>query len=276
MQLREFESLRAQIPSSDEELAAELGVRVARLEQWRSGSVRVPKYEARLLRFIAASAARGHALEESGLAECTWMAEFDAADLPSDPDAIFAAIQRAETHAATCSVCQARELFIQDRFGPMPPYPTKGWLSVFVVLQRVPAWLRPAAYGAGLLAAIVSVRLVLALPSILTSPMSAIAPLLAILAAAAAGASGGFAYTLVRPALRKLGRIGDYLTGIVCVGAYLSALMLVAPVAFGEPFLEGPEGLFALEITTLLFGLLVGHLWLGPASGPDESETRAS
>ena len=146
---------------------------------------------------------------------------------------------------------------------------------MFAVLQHVPAWLRPAAYGAGILAAIVSFRLVLALPSILASPMSAIEPLLAILAAAAAGASGGFAYTLVRPALRKLGRIGNYLTGIVCVGAYLSALMLVAPVAFGEQFIEGPEGWVAVGITTLLFGLVVGHAWFSPATRSDESEARA-
>ena len=115
MQLAEFESLRAGIRRSDEELAAELGVSAARLQQWRSGRERIPKYEARLLRFIAASQDRGRALEESGLPECVWMAEFDAVDLPSDSDAMLAALKRAEVHHGSCSVCLARERFVNDQ-----------------------------------------------------------------------------------------------------------------------------------------------------------------
>lgn len=276
MQLAEFESLRAGIRRSDEELAAELGVSAARLQQWRSGRERIPKYEARLLRFIAASQDRGRALEESGLPECVWMAEFDAVDLPSDSDAMLAALKRAEVHHGSCSVCLARERFVNDRYGPMPPYPAPGWLSVFALFERLPAGLRPAAIGAAALAAIVSLRLVFAVPAIIRSQVSVVEPLLAILAAAAAGASGGLAFTLVRPTLRKLGRVGDYLTGIVCVGSYLAALILVSPWAFGKQMLDGPAGWYAFGATTLLFGLVVGHTWFESTAGSSESGARAS
>lgn len=276
MQLAEFDSLRAQIRESDDDLSAELGVPVAKLERWRTGAERIPRFEARLLRFIAASAVRGRALEESGLPECAWMAAFDEADLPDDMDAISAALDRSEEHHATCPQCQARERFVDARFGPMPPYPTKGWMTVFATFERIPEPVRPAAVGAAALAAIVALRAAFAVPAIIAKPAMAVELLVAVLAAAAAGASGGFAFTLVRPTLKTLGRLGDYLTGIVCVGAYMTSLTLVAPLAFGEPLVEGRVGWIAVGIASIFFGLVIGHSWFGPESARSGSGVRTS
>lgn len=276
MELAEFESLRAQIRGSDDDLAAELGVSLTQLKRWNTGAARIPRFEARLLRFMAASAVRGRALEEGGPPECAWLASFHEADLPDDVDATLAALKGAEDHQAACPQCQARERFVAERFGPMPPYPTKGWMTVFVAFERLPESFRPAAYGAAALAAIVSLRAVFAVPAIIAKPALAIPLLLAVLAAAAAGASGGFAFTLVRPTLKRLGRPGDYLTGIVCAGAYLTSLILVAPIAFGERLVEGPAGWTSVGIAAIFFGLVIGHSWFGPVTAPSRSGVRAS
>ncbi len=276
MQLVEFKALRAQISDTDDELAAELGVPVALLQRWSAGTERIPRFEARLIRFSAASAVRGRALEESGLPECAWLVDFFKSDLPTESDALLAALTCSEEHHTTCPVCQARERFVTEKFGPMPPYPTKGLMTVFALFDRLPASLRPAAYGASALAAIVSLRALFAIPSVIDKPALAVPLSLAILAAAAAGASGGFAFTFVRPTFKKLGRPGDYLTGIVCVGSYLTSLMLVAPFAFGERLMEGPDGWYIVGIMSLLFGSIVGHSWFGPSVGSTSSRVRAT
>ncbi len=264
MRPEEYDALRARIDEPDEEIAALFGVPVSRLQEWRAGTARIPRYPEQMLRFLAESAERGRALDASGLEACAWMAEFDETDLPDDPDALQAAVRRAEEHHATCALCQARQRFIDARFGPMPPLPMPGWMHIFAAFGRVPTSLRPAAVGAAVLAAIVSLRAVVAIPAIIAKPAMAVELLVAILSAAAAGASGGFAFTLVRPTFKRLGRPGDYLTGIVCVGAYLTSLALVAPIAFGEPLLERRADWIALGIGSLLFGSVVGHSWFGP------------
>lgn len=261
----EYDALRASIDETDDEIAEIIGVPVSRLQEWHAGTARVPRHAERVMRFFAATAERARAVKAAGLEECAWMSEFDATDLPDDVAEMEAALSRLEAHQAACSVCAARTRFIDARFGPMPPFPYKGWMRIFAVFDRVPASLRPTAIGAFLLAAIVSVRAVVAIPAIIGRPVMAVELLVAILAAASAGASGGFAFTLVRPTFKRLGRPGDYLTGIVCVGAYLTSLALVAPVAFGEPFLEGRAGWIAVGVGSLLFGSVVGHSWFGPA-----------
>lgn len=266
MQPAELEALLAEIRESDEEIAAMLDVPAARLQRWRVGAERVPRYEARLLRFFAASAERGRALERSGLRECAWIAEFDEAALPDDTDAMLAALEREERHRATCPQCQARERFVEQRFGPMPPYPTKGLMSVLAMFERLPDSVRPAAYGASALAAITSLRLLFTIPAAIAKPALAVEALVAVLAAAGAGASGGVAYTLVRPAFKRLGRLGDYLTGITCAAVYMTSLVLVSPIAFDEPGFDGPGRWYVVGFTTLLFGLIMGRSWFGPSA----------
>lgn len=265
----EYAALRARLRGSDEEIADTLGIDVARLRRWSDGTERVPRHERRLLEFFAASEERGRALEESGLAECAQYAEMIEADTSDDPDEMRAANEREAAHRAACPLCQARERFVEARFGPMPPFPTPAWLTPFMIIERLPSSLRPAAYGAAALAALVSLRALFAIPALVARPALAIELLVAILAAAAAGASGGFAFTLVRPTFTRLGRFGDYCTGIVCVGAYMSSLLLVAPLAFGEPLAEGRAGWFAVGITSVIFGTVIGHSWFKPTSKVD-------
>jgi drug/metabolite transporter (DMT)-like permease len=92
-----------------------------------------------------------------------------------------------------------------------------------------------------------------------SSTFSGAEALRALAAAALGGAAWGVAYSLTRPTLRKLGTLGAYLTGVVCVIAYGGSLVAVAPIAFGETLIEDRVGLFAFLVMAVLFGLIIGH-----------------
>jgi hypothetical protein len=130
-------------------------------------------------------------------------------------------------------------------------------------LARAIQWLRPATLGAGLLGGIVLIRVIVALPRLHALGGGLSGAAIAIAAAAGAGAAGGLAYSITRPALQKLGRPGDYLTGIVIVGAYMGALALAAPYAFGERMIKDRADLVVFAALSLLFGLVIGHSWFG-------------
>jgi hypothetical protein len=127
----------------------------------------------------------------------------------------------------------------------------------------VRAWARPAAIGAIALSGITMVRALFALPLLMSHSEKVGEAPVAVVAPAAAGAAGGAVYSLTRPTLRKLGRPGGYLTGIVCVYAYMGALALAAPYAFGEKVINDRTDLAAFAIISAFFGLLVGHSRFG-------------
>ena len=261
MNATEFRQIRARLGQSDEQLASNLGVTPHQVQQWSDGHSAVPIRFAQHIEWLSAGVERENALRDSGLPECDWMQAHIAEPYPDDPDLALRQLESGNVHVETCQVCAAREQFITERFGPMPPLPQHGWSRVFNWIERVPSWARPAAIGAAALGLLVSVRIVFALPLLLSAPLRFAEALLAVVAAAGAGAAGGFAYTLTRPTLRRLGVPGDYLTGIVCVFAYVGALVLVAPVAFGERIIDDRTGLVTFAIVSTFFGLVMGHTW---------------
>ena len=87
----------------------------------------------------------------------------------------------------------------------------------------------------------------------------------AVLVGAAAGASGGLAYTAIRPLLRRLGRAGDYLTGVGTMLAYMWTIAVMLPEAFGDG--RNQTGRFiAFSLTATFFGLVIGHHWFATPS----------
>lgn len=261
MNATELQEAQRRLGQSDEELAASLSVSPDMVRAWAAGRATVPRRHRQQIEWMAAAAERDAALRSSGLPECAWMQQHVAEPLPDDPDAALKHLETGNQHAEACRVCVARDQFLEERFGPMPPVPHSGWLRLFTWVERVPSWARPAAVGAAILGAVVSLRVVLAVPLLLSAPGKFGEALLAVAAAAGAGAVGGFAYSLSRPALRRLGRLGDYLTGIVCVFAYMGALAAVAPLAFGERVIEDQPSLIAFAIASVFFGLVIGHTW---------------
>lgn len=261
MTAAEFNAARRALGQTDDQLAAELDVTPGVVRAWAAGSTRIPRRCAEQIRWLEALAERDAALRASGLPDCEWMREEEERPLPSDTDALLQRAKAMTAHAQACPVCTARERYAREHCSSMPALPQPGWMRILGWVERVPAWARPAAVGALLLGAIVSLRILFALPFLFSAPAKMGAALVAVLSAAGAGAAGGASYSLTRPTLRKLRRPGDYLTGIVCVFAYMGSLALVAPYAFGERLIDDRAGWVIFSIVSIFFGLVVGHSW---------------
>ena len=266
MTAAEFNEARNVLALTDDQLAAELDVTPGIVQAWTAGRVRIPRRHAEQIRWLAAVEKHEVALKESGLPECEWMQKREE-ELPSDTDALLKVAEEMEKHAGACPVCIARRNFVEERIGPMPELPQPGWMRVFDLIDSVPAWARPAVLGALALGAIVLLRGLFLLPRLISEPDKLGGVVVAVLAAAGAGAAGGAVYSLTRPTLRKLGRSGDYLTGIVCVFAYMGALALVAPYALGEPMINDGTELVVFAIASTFFGLFIGHSWFRRSAG---------
>ena len=98
------------------------------------------------------------------------------------------------------------------------------------------------------------------------SPVEALLLIIgSILGGAYLGAAAGITYAIVRDPLRKIGRAGDYVAGILCVCAYLLASVipyaLLAPLAFIGLFRLARRGgagtpLLLLALSVVLTGLI--------------------
>ena len=257
----EFTAAQRLLGETEDQLAGTLGVTPHVVRAWAAGKTRIPPRDTKYIRFLVAAKERAIALESSGLPDCAWVRAHETpptTDAIKELDAHGNAILR---HMESCATCLAREKWATERFGPMPSPPAAGFLRVFEWVERVPSIARPAAVGAVLLAVLVLLRVVFSLPRLINAPSELAAAGLALIAAAAAGAIGGFAYSLTRPAFKRLGRPGDYLTGIVCVFAYVGSIALVAPFAFGERIVEDRAGWVIMAIVSVVFGLFIGHSW---------------
>lgn len=271
----EVRAARERMGLTPGELAVEMGVSERDLRGWEDGSVKPGRGTEQNLAFAAALLEQRAKLNASGLPECAWANEWTQELHRSSGARIAAHVQRLRDHFAACPTCTARERFLQEHGPPLPPPyapPAFRWLA------RVPPWLHPAALGAAVVFAMSALN---ALAGGIGAALgghfpgwSGLVP--ALLAATGAGASGGLVYSAVRPALRRLGRAGDYLTGIACVMVYMLSLALVSPIAFGAPFPEDRTGWTALLVLSVVFGVVVGHALFPAAERPRPLVERSS
>lgn len=134
----------------------------------------------------------------------------------------------------------------------------------------LPGWLRPAVVGGALASAILLVRVVVAVPALISGRATLGELGLAFAAAAGAGFAGGLVHGVSRPALRRLGRAGDYASGIAILSGYLGSLMLASPYVFESsaiPKTLGEAGMW-MGLATVC-GLVAGHMLF---SGPEGIE----
>ena len=271
----EFQAIQAKLGLTNDALAAELGLTPAVIEAWREGRAGVPRRHAETLRWKGAVAERKHALDASGLPYCAWLAELENKELPAGEVEMAREMERVERHMATCPTCRAREAFVNERFGPMPPPPAAGGVLGTVVGQvdRFPKWAQPAAFGALFIGGMTIVRMVVLLPRLFRHPQQLPSVLLAIVAAMGAGASGGLVYSAARGPTRRLGRAGDYLLGVICMYTYLGIAALVAPIAFGRALVRDRLEFNVFLVVGLGFGLLIGHSWFRESETADAAES---
>jgi hypothetical protein len=140
------------------------------------------------------------------------------------------------------------------------------WL--FGVAERLPRWSVPAVCGAIILAGIVSLRVLFALPALFTDPGAVAEAMVVVGVAAAGGAAGGLVYSFAGRPLLRTPRVGPYLTGIITVAGYLGALAVLIPFVDpdGPNFFGDPAGRFSFAFCVLFFGIIMGRSWF---SGPD-------
>jgi len=136
----------------------------------------------------------------------------------------------------------------------------RAWLGL-------PAWLRPAVASSFVVLAIMIPRVCRALP-FAAHRESPSALFLALGAAAGAAFLAGLAHGLSRPALRKLGRAGDYLSGVVMLYAYLGALIAASPWVFERSAIpKDTSGWWIWLGMGTVLGLVAGHAWFAGPEG---------
>jgi len=256
-----------------EEIATLLGQPAGVVEVWESRTSTLPGGILRRYQWALAVAGREALLRASGLPACEWVENRTARMEGMDLKSIEAMARELDAHAAGCGTCQARRAFEQNLPPlPDPPHPWHFKLlgTIALQVQRLPGWLRPAAAGALLLGALTVLRA--AVSVILGGTPLSLAlvgtVLLAMLAAGYAGAVGGIAYALAAPRLRRAGRAGPYLMGLVCMFAYLVALGIPGAIATGATgVLLDPAAWVAGLLMGGGFGLAIGHWMFKPLWG---------
>jgi hypothetical protein len=258
---------RALLGMSTGELAAEIGLTEPVVRAWEEGSLRIPREYAIQIVWRAAVAERQAALASSGLPECTWVARWmDAAPTQGGP-AQRQHLEALRRHAAMCPHCTARARFVEQNFPPMPdppvPQALRALRAMGTTLQRLPPWLRAAVVGAIAVGLITVMRVAgMAVGSDGPSPLDALLLIAgSIVGGAYLGAVAGITYVIVRDPLRKIGRAGDYLTGILCVWAYLLASVIPMELLTGRPAFATPDDAAALALGGAVIGAIIGHFW---------------
>jgi hypothetical protein len=227
--------------------------------------LRIPREYALQIAFRAAIAERQAALVSSGLPECAWVARW-MESTPRGPGerSHFDALRR---HAASCPACTARARFIETNFPPMPnlpvPAPIRAMRVAVQWLEKRPKWLRAIVVGAAVGGVFGIVRMVgMALTGLAPSAINAlIIPVLGVVGGAYLGAVAALTYAIVRDPLRRLGRLGDYLAGILCAWVFLLAAFIPVQYLTGRPAFASPGHAAIFAIAGAIVGAMIAQLW---------------
>lgn len=255
---------RERLGVSEAMLAARLDVRPSRVREWEAGTRTIDREKAEILAWFVASEDHDRAMEASGLPACREV-EALLARL-GEPRAEFVALGKTlDAHVAACETCRARNAFAET-LPPVPPMPAhlmggrgmRWFMAVADAVDRLPRWLRPAAWGALVIGGVVLLRVVGVMvvqgPSWKLLGMATMATLIG----GYVGGVGGLAYHFVRPRTRGLGRLGDYLTGVASVTAYCVAFLLPMAIT-GDEMGRSVSGWVSMLVIAAVFGLVMGH-----------------
>jgi transcriptional regulator with XRE-family HTH domain len=262
----EVAEAREALGLTPEGLAAALGVSVREASAWKAGTHPIDRHSAGALAFLAAAARRERALEAAGLAQCAWMAAWEAKPFPETSRAARRHAQEVDEHLERCERCQARVAYAAQHLPEIefPPRPNDWFarLDAFAAaVDRLPVWLRPAAWGAAFFGVATLVR---AVGTLLMRGSFALCMIPVMVAfGAVLGAIGGVAYALVRGPARRLGRAGPAVTGVACVWAYF--IPTCAIVSWNQGF--DPALWIGVLAIGAGMGALMGHLALRESPG---------
>lgn len=269
MSATELAAARAELGLTAEEFATELELTPERYAAYEAGRARLPKYQAKLVAFQLACARRDQAVAQSGIPLCPWIEQWGR-EAPSDAKAESgrAYLERLEAHTKSCDICQARERFIHEHFPEMPRFPMPGGMGILLGaiswVEDRPEWMRPALYGAALLAAMTALRVVFLLFGVFRHPKLLLLAVGAMALAALGGAAGGLVYSFIGRPARRVPVVGPYLAGIVAVAGYMASILGLIALGDGSSPVKGGAMVFGFGVITILFGLVVGHSMFRP------------
>ncbi|HEU0053073.1 MAG TPA: helix-turn-helix transcriptional regulator [Longimicrobium sp.] len=266
----EVRAARERLGLSREQLAEEMDVPPETIRDWEEHTGAISRSDAGILAWLVALKEREEQLAAAGIAPCPWREEWAEREISFETaEAHVAAVKR---HEKGCELCQARARY-EKQLPPIPD-PVGGESGIWRLLShyldavdRLPAWARPAAHGAALAGGITLARAALLL-LLAPSARRAGEALLVVAGAAALGSVGGFAYSAVHAPLRRLGRAGPYLTGIVVLLAYSLAFGVADLLLSKERMVDGAAGWAGLVIASILLGLPAGHYWFRETASP--------
>lgn len=267
MTAEDLSRARALLGLSPGELAAEIGLTEPVVRAWENGSLRIPRQYAIQIVWRAAVAERQAALASSGLPECTWVIRWMDAAPPRGGAAQREHLDALRRHAALCPHCTARARFVEQNFPPMPDLPVPPTVRALrmasMALKRLPVWLRAAVVGGVVVGAITILRVAgMTVGGEGPSPLDAVLLIARSIAEGAFfGAVAGITYTIVRDPLRRIGRAGDYIAGILCVWAYVLASVIPVQLFTGRPAFDTPDQAGALALGGAVIGAVIGHVW---------------
>lgn len=249
------------------ELAAEIGLTEPVVRAWEDGSLRIPQQYAIQIVWRAAVAERQAALASSGLPECGWVTRWMDSAPPPGAGAQREHLDSLRRHAAVCPHCTARARFVEQNFPPMPDLPippaVRAMRTAGKALKRLSTWVRATVVGAVAVGVLTVVRIAgMAVAGEGPSAVDALGVIVGLtLFGAYLGAVAGITYAIVRDPLRRIGRAGDYIAGVLCVWAYLLASVLPFQFVAERPEFASPDQAPALALGGAIVGVIVGHLW---------------
>jgi len=265
----ELITARTRLGLSPKEFASRLGMPADWYVDFEAGRAKLPKKEEAWVAYWVASAERDEALAKSGLPACSWVEQWRREEPPAEAkrQVHTSYLQQLRLHSETCPTCLARAQFVKEHFPDMPKPPLSADIRVIGAIATWigarPEWSRPAFYGALILAAMTSIRVFALILGGVREPRLLLIALGALVAASLAGAGGGLVYSFVGRPARRVPLIGPYLAGIVAVGGY--AACIAVPMALGGAIEGGIVEFIAIfGSLTVLFGLILGHIWFRP------------
>lgn len=259
---------RAELGLSRTELAAHLVVPVQAVDAWEDGRSTVPRRYARQLRFEVAHGAQQRALEAAGLPQCEWMAGWERRFEAASDRRATKLLEEVDPHFAGCERCRARDAYARDHLPALPEPPVAGWLAALRwtsrQIERLPAWTRPAVWGALILPAMTVFRA--AIEVVITGRLPTPVLVQALAFTAGMGAVLGGVYGGVGALARGRGRVAHYLI----------SLAIIAPPIVGTGVALARDGAVAALPVFLLFvaialilGVGVGHVHFTRHEGAD-------
>jgi hypothetical protein len=262
----ELQARRTALELSADRLAEILGRHPDEIGTWESIRGSLPGHLSSQVEWALAQQERIRLIIASGLEECAWVERRLAGLDTRDARDVERRFREVEAHARDCAVCQRRQAFVAT-LPPLPPFPVSTTARLLGTLarriHRLPVWARPAATGALILGIFTIIRALLTVV-VGGAPVTSRLPLgilVSVLAGAYGGVTAGVAYALVRGPSRRLGRAGDYLTGVACASACVFAFAIPLAVFADLPRLREPATWGILIVLAAAFGVLMGHHW---------------